>query len=268
MLLRQLQPGWSATLLYAVLEPRFGRVTVASAAHPPPLVRHTGRMPEYADVPPSVPLAVVRAPNYTDVTFDLPPDSTIVLYTDGLVERHGESLDIGLNRLRRVVDSSVLEPESVCRQLMSELLADGPGADDAAVLVVVNESLPDPFVLKLPVDLDSIPVMRRVMRRWLDGAGASPEEVKEITLACSEACANAVEHASGPGGSDFVVEAASIADGITLAIRDTGRWREPRGKNRGRGMPLMRGLMDSVDVERLETGTVLRMSRRLNRKPA
>jgi len=267
-LLRQLQPGWSATLLYAVLELHSGRVTASSAAHPPPLLRRTMSAPEYVDLPPSVPLAVVRTPDYKDVAFDLPPDSTIVLYTDGLVERAGESLAVGLDRLRGVVGESPPEAEGVCRHLTSQLLADGSGADDAALLVVTNESLPDPLVLKLPVDAESIPVARGVMRRWLEATAASPEELMEITLACSEACANAVEHAYGPGGSEYEVEVATIGDRITLAVRDTGQWREPRGTNRGRGLTLMKGLMDSVDLERSESGTVLRMTRQLGREAA
>ena len=267
-LLRQLQPGWSATLLYGVLETHSGRATVASAAHPPPLVRHAGRAPEYVDIAPSVPLAVVRAPVYEDVSFDLPADSTIVLYTDGLVERPGESLDVGMGRLRRVVDGSTREPERICSRLLNELLEGAAGVDDAAILVVTIESLSDPFVMKLPVDPDSIPMMRRVMSRWLQATGASRDEVDEITLACSEACANAVEHAYGPRGAGYEVELASIANGVTILVRDTGQWREPRGTNRGRGMTLMNGLMDSVEVERHETGTVVQMTRQLGKQAA
>ena len=267
-LLRQLQPGWSATLLYAVLEPHSGRATLASAAHPPQLVKHPGRAPEYLGLTPSVPLAAVRYPSYEDVGFELPAGSTIVLYTDGLVERPGESLDTGLARLRTVTKDSSAEPERLCTRLMGELVEAGAGADDAAALVVTVESLSDPFVMKLAVDPDSIPLMRRVLTRWLDAAGASRQEVDEITLACSEACANAVEHAYGPGGTDYEVEAASRAGGIMVAVRDTGRWREPRGTNRGRGLMLMEGLMDSVEVGRGKTGTVVRMSRQLAKEAA
>jgi anti-sigma regulatory factor (Ser/Thr protein kinase)/putative methionine-R-sulfoxide reductase with GAF domain len=267
-LLRQLQPGWSATLLYAVLEPHANLATVASAGHPPPLVQPPQGPPDFLDLPPSVPLAAVRDAAYEDVAFELAAGSMVVLYTDGLVERPGESLDTGLDRLRNVADGAGSEPESVSSRLLEQLAAAGPASDDAALLVVAIESLSDPFVMKLPVDPDSIPMMRRVLSRWLDAAGASRMEVDEITLACSEACANAVEHAYGPGGTEYEVEAASVGDGITVAVSDTGRWREPRGTNRGRGLTLMEGLMDSVEVARGETGTVVRMSRRLLRQAA
>lgn len=267
-LLRQLKPGWSATLLYAVLEPHAGSATLGSAAHPPPLVHYRGGSPEFVTLPPSVPLGAVRDVRYEQVSVELPAESLMVLYTDGLIERPGESLDAGLDRLRFLTRSVPPEPETVCTRLLEDLVAAGPRADDAAMLVVAIETLTDPFVMKLPVDPDSIPVMRRVLTRWLDAAGASRMETDDITLACSEACANAVEHAYGPGGANFEVEAESVADGVTVAVRDTGRWREPRGTHRGRGMTLMEGLMDSVEVGKGETGTVVRMSRRLAREAA
>jgi serine phosphatase RsbU (regulator of sigma subunit)/anti-sigma regulatory factor (Ser/Thr protein kinase) len=268
-LLRQLQPGWSATLLYAVLEPHTGSGTVASAAHPPPLVQRDRGLPEFLELSPSVPLGAVRDASYEAVAFDLPSGSMVLLYTDGLIERPGESLDAGLSRLRSATQRSGDEdPETICSRLLEEFVATGPGADDAAILIVAVEQLSDPFRMRLPVDPDSIPVMRRVLTRWLDAAGASRMETEEITLACSEACANAVEHAYGPGGIDYEVEAASVDDEVTVAVRDAGQWRDPRGTNRGRGMLLMEGLMDKVDVGRSDSGTVVRLSRRLEREAA
>jgi anti-sigma regulatory factor (Ser/Thr protein kinase) len=267
-LLRQIRPGWSATLLYAVLEPHAGSATLGAAAHPPPLVHYRGGSPEFVALPPSVPLGAVRDARYEETSVELPAESLIVLYTDGLIERPGESLDVGLDRLRAVTRSVEPDPETVCTRLLEDLVSSGPGADDAAMVVVAVETLSDPFVMKLPVDPDSIPVMRRVLTRWLAAAGASRMESDEITLACSEACANAVEHAYGPGGADFEVEAESVHDGVTVAVRDSGQWREPRGSHRGRGMMLMEGLMDSVEVGKGEAGTVVRMSRRLAKEAA
>jgi anti-sigma regulatory factor (Ser/Thr protein kinase) len=55
---------------------------------------------------------------------------------------------------------------------------------------------------------------------------------------------------------------------IRIRVRDHGRWREPREVDRGRGLPLMRALMDGVHVERLRTGTVITLERGLGRKAA
>jgi sigma-B regulation protein RsbU (phosphoserine phosphatase) len=57
----------------------------------------------------------------------------MVLYTDGLVERRGESLDIGMERLRHSVQSD--GAESMCRQVIRTLPDDGP-QDDVAIVVI------------------------------------------------------------------------------------------------------------------------------------
>ena len=60
-------------------------------------------------------------------------------------------------------------------------------------------TLDDPLELRLPADVDTIPPLRRVLGRWLREAEATTVEIEEISLACSEACANAIEHAYAPG---------------------------------------------------------------------
>ena len=262
-LLRHLQPGWGATLLYVVLEPHLGHVTIASAAHPPPLVLDREGRARFIELAPSVPLAAVRYPEYEETEIEFPTGSTLILYTDGLVEQPGESMDIGLERLRSAADGSEEDPQRMSDRLLVTLRPTQTGVDDLALLAVSMPELPDPFELALPVEPDSIALMRRVLARWLEAAGASSAEVGEITLACSEACANAIEHAYAPRATDFVVEASSSGDEVTLVVKDTGRWREPRGTNRGRGMTLMEGLMDRVELDRAPGGTAVHLSRKL-----
>ena len=262
-LLRQLAPGWGATLLYGLLEPHAGKGVVARAGHPPPLLVDPGGRTAFVDLPTTVPLGAVRYPTYADTEIALGPWSTLVLYTDGLVERAGESLDQGLRRLRRAVSPREPDPQRTCDALVRRLLPDDAERDDAALLVVTVPELSDPFKVSLPAEADSITLVRRVIGRWLREAGASEREIGEITLACSEACANAIEHAYGPDATDFEVEASSSAGGVTVVVRDTGRWREPRGRNRGRGLTLMRGLMDDVELRRGDDGTTVHLTRRL-----
>ena len=97
----------------------------------------------------------------------------------------------------------------------------------------------------------------------------APGEVDEISLACSEACANAVEHAYPPGPATVEVSAAVSAGGeAALCVRDFGSWRAPRGTNRGRGTVLMRGLMDGVEIDSTAAGTTVRLVRQLERVAA
>jgi len=220
------------------------------------------------ELPPSVPLAAVRYPIYEQVEIEIEPRATLVLYTDGLIERSGESLDTGLERLRVALADGRHEPQALCDTLVSTLLPAGTGADDAAILIVTVPALSDPFEMRLPADPDSITLVRRVVGRWLDQAGASAEEIGELTLACSEACANAIEHAYGPDTTDFEVVATQADDAVTLTVRDAGQWRDPRGTNRGRGLTLMHGLVDEVDVQSGDSGTEVHLTRRLGRVAA
>jgi anti-sigma regulatory factor (Ser/Thr protein kinase) len=110
--------------------------------------------------------------------------------------------------------------------------------------------------------------VRQVLRRWLTERGASPEELAEITIAASEACANAVEHAYSPRPEAFELEASAENDEITLIVRDRGRWRPPRGINRGRGLGIIAAAMSEVDVRRTADGTEVIMRRRLGEPDA
>jgi anti-sigma regulatory factor (Ser/Thr protein kinase) len=106
--------------------------------------------------------------------------------------------------------------------------------------------------------------MRRVLGRWLREAGASEAEVDEVTLACSEASANAIEHAYAPGEMGFELRGERSDDNeVQVAVRDWGTWRDPRGVNRGRGLALMEGLMDRVEIDAGSQGTTVRLARRL-----
>jgi serine phosphatase RsbU (regulator of sigma subunit)/anti-sigma regulatory factor (Ser/Thr protein kinase) len=269
-LLRQLGPGRSATLLYIVIDPHGGRLTLAGAGHPPPLVVDANGEGAYLELAGSVPLGAVRQPTYEEVERRLEPGSTLMLFTDGLVEQSGRDLDATLERLRTTIAAGVDEElELLCDGIVSAMLPDGPGRDDAALLALRALPLADPLVVRMPAEIDSIPVVRRVLGRWLDEAGAAPAAVEDFSLACSEACANAIEHAYTPAPNSLEVHVSTSSDGAaTVSIRDFGQWRPPRGTNRGRGLLLMEGLMDAVEIDRGDAGTTVRLTRRLTAEPA
>jgi anti-sigma regulatory factor (Ser/Thr protein kinase) len=105
--------------------------------------------------------------------------------------------------------------------------------------------------------------VRRVLRRWLINQGGDEADVAEVTIAVSEACANAIEHAYAPGPATFKLDATSTRGEITVTVRDEGRWRPPRGSNRGRGLSIMVAAMDDVQIDRTDTGTQVAMRRAL-----
>jgi len=90
------------------------------------------------------------------------------------------------------------------------------------------------------------------------------DETEDVIMACNEACENAVEHGYEFGADLFAVELVHEDGTICVCVRDHGAWREPqKTPDRGRGLPLMRKLMDAVEVQPRPQGTTVRMSRRL-----
>ena len=145
---------------------------------------------------------------------------------------------------------------------MDALLPEGAANDDAAVMVMAVHPLADELELTMAAEPESAPLLRRILRRWLREHGASPEEVEELTLACGEACANAIEHAYPPEARSFLVGAHVENGEIVMRIQDWGQWRPPRGAHRGKGMTLMEGLTDSVAIDGGEEGTTVTLRRR------
>ena len=262
-LLRQIELGRTATVVYIVLDPHGGYLTVACAGHPPPLIVPVEGEPRFLDLPGAVPLGATRYPHYDEQELELEPGSVLLLYTDGLVERSGEGLDTSLERLVATVGGDHQDIEHLGDALVDELLPEGPGGDDAALLVARALPLDDLLVARFPAEIESIPVMRRLLARWLDEAGATRMDVDDLSLASAEAAANAIEHAYGLAPGVVEVRAWTQNGAVKVAIRDFGSWRAPRGEHRGRGLLLMEGLTDGVEVIRSEEGTTIELSRQI-----
>jgi serine phosphatase RsbU (regulator of sigma subunit) len=115
------------------LDPVSGRVELANAGHPSPLlVRHGVVVP----VEERVALLGVPVPHLGETTFTLQSGDTLVLVTDGLIERRGHSFDEGMQELCRAVATVGTELELFCDQLLSEL--DGRSRDDDVALLVLR----------------------------------------------------------------------------------------------------------------------------------
>ncbi len=124
------------TCLYAVLEPVSGRLTVAAAGHLPPLVLVPGRQPAFLDVDPGLPLGVGGAA-FADSEHVLGADSTLLLYTDGLVESRETLVDEGLRRLTEVLaDAATLPAHDILETALVGMGRAHDHDDDVAVLVV------------------------------------------------------------------------------------------------------------------------------------
>ena len=132
------EAGTLTTAVYALIAPDRRTVHLASAGHLPPLLAVPGRSTRLVDLTVDRPLGVGRPPTNRHTTvLDLPPGATLVFYTDGLVERRGELIDTGIDRLVSAVKSG--PADALCDHIMASTAEEHP-TDDIALLVVCRRS--------------------------------------------------------------------------------------------------------------------------------
>jgi serine phosphatase RsbU (regulator of sigma subunit)/anti-sigma regulatory factor (Ser/Thr protein kinase)/CHASE1-domain containing sensor protein len=256
------------TLVYGVVDLQGESLRYVCAGHPPPLLLREGRDPAFLNEGRALPLGVGIG-TYRGATAELPAGAILLLYSDGAIERRGEPLDGGLNRLVQAATGlSEHSVEGACSELVETLFADREQEDDVALLAValVHEAFPR-LVLTEPASPDRLRPIRAALRMWLARAGAPTDVVADIVLASGEALANSIEHAyeGQPRGGTISLEARleSPRD-VVVRVTDEGAWREPRPTlDRGRGLTVMRAVMDDVELAPGRNGTVVTMRRRL-----
>jgi serine phosphatase RsbU (regulator of sigma subunit)/anti-sigma regulatory factor (Ser/Thr protein kinase) len=256
-----------ATLVYAVFDPVRGSLTYATAGHPPPLLIQPDGDVALLDDGRGPPLGALPDPVYSEGSARLEPGATLIVYTDGLVERRDMWIDEGIGRLVEAARGAAgREAGAAVEIVVDALVGDAPAADDVAVLALRADPAPSGVLrLTLPAEPTVLAAMRHSLRQWLEDAGAGTEETYDVLVATTEAAANAVEHAYGPIDATFELEARKTNGEVEVFVRDTGSWRPPRGQNRGRGTLLMQELMDHFEVTTGDAGTEVRMSKRLAR---
>jgi anti-sigma regulatory factor (Ser/Thr protein kinase) len=206
---------------------------------------------------------------FREATAVLPHGSSLLLYTDGLVERRDTPLDERLATLADAVAGAGDELGDMCEHVIRVVLGDADPGDDVALLAVKPLPVTDTEIsITLPAEPGSLAQLRRRLARFLHATGASELEQYEITLTICEAAGNAIEHAYGPGDATYEVNVTFDDGELTAVVRDTGSWRDKRGEHRGRGLAIIEDLMDDVAVERADAGTLVRMRRRLRAERA
>lgn len=258
--------GMVATLIYMVVDVDGSTIRFASAGHPPPLLLGRDGDTRWLDQAAATPLGVAPRTAYEDWEGELTSGSTVLLYTDGLVERRGESIDVGLKRLREAAREAPEELERLCSHVLARGPSDAGILDDVALLAVRRLSVStEGLDIDLPAEPESLAVARHRLERWLVDAGASRDDIFVIRLAVNEACTNVVEHAYGPErGLTFRLLAERSATGVLVEVADTGRWRASRGRG-GLGLQMIEQVMDGLDIERTASGTTVRMRKQVAR---
>lgn len=136
--IQHFEPVQTATVIYAVLDPRTSTAQVSSAGHLPPILVMPGTHAEQIDLSADVLLGAQPGVRRHNSLLTIPPGARLCLFTDGLVERRRSDLDTGLARLREVLASSFGSSEQVCAEVMAMLIGDTDAEDDVALLILTR----------------------------------------------------------------------------------------------------------------------------------
>ncbi|MCY1145514.1 SpoIIE family protein phosphatase [Actinoplanes sp. Pm04-4] len=264
---QQLPGAMCATVFCGVLDPGSGDLTYASAGHPPAVVTHPDGATDLLDQGRSRPLGVRSAGDRPEARYTVPVRATLLLYTDGLVERRRQPLTAGIERVAAAVQqgrSAALE--DLATDVMDSM-APAAGYDDDVAMLLYRH--PGPLEFEFPAEATRLAPLRSMLRTWLARCGVDTLTAQNVLVAVGEACANAIEHGHRhlPGGR-ISLRAAVTADDLHLTITDSGLWKIPQpaaNPHRGRGFALMRALMSEVTVTTGAAGTIVGLQARIPR---
>ncbi|MGZ4243647.1 MAG: SpoIIE family protein phosphatase [Solirubrobacteraceae bacterium] len=263
-------PGMIATVLFLIIDASKGVVSLSRAGHPPPALRTAGGEIRFLETGNTLPLGIDDRVAAEEAEYRVAPGDTLLLFTDGLVERRRESINTGFDRLRDAFTRAPADVEELCDYVLERTVSEQASHDDIAVLAVRVLGPPlGALELTLPAKAASVPLARHRLRVWLDENVPELDALArgDLEVAWSEACTNVIRHAYGPVDATFDATAARDGDAVVLEVRDRGQWRPPRGEHGGRGIALMRHLCEEVEVDRRSEGTTVTMRRSLRPDP-
>lgn len=256
-----------ATLTILEYDPQGEELEAVTAGHLPPLLIEPDGHARLLEQGHGLPVGVQLGHHYETVRYPFPTGSRLLLYTDGLIERRGEPIDAGFQRLTAATQAAArLADAPLADGVYRALLDETPLEDDVALLAIETVPLEGPLEMTLLARPEVLGGMRKTLERWLKAAGADEDEIFDMTLSISEATTNVIEHAYGASEAAFTVRCDRDDQEIMATVRDAGRWRTTRPPGGGRGLEIMRALTDSVEISSDEEGTVVTLTRKLGRQ--
>jgi anti-anti-sigma factor len=269
-----------ASVFYGLLDAGTGRLTYAAAGHPAPLVVDADGRTSFLPLTPRPPLGSLPGAPIAVADHELAQGSTLVLFSNGALTGTDPAPDAALAHLADVARTVLRAPGALEAEAAAGLAAamvegiprpEGR-PDDVAVLVAHRRrTRNEPLRLELLAEPAALPGVRRRLGAWLSGLGMGEQDRVGVMVAVGEACANAAEHAyRGTAPGPMTVTAQVDVDGVlTVVVRDEGTWHPPDRDpgDRGRGLLIMRQLVDGVVFEERPEGTTVTLSLRLRRSP-
>ena len=263
-----------ATAACVVIDPSTGTLTYASAGHPPSLLIAPDGTVRRLDGAQSPPLAVLELGDRSETSVSLEPGSLVFLYTDGLIERRRECIDVGITRLETAIVSRFDQHTSaIVDGVIAELTASSAPEDDVVVAAFRYSPALDQLHVSVPARPEHLAHLRRHLRDWLTSRHATPDTHQAVQVVIGEACTNAIDHAyrqPAPRSNgdrvlhdgEIFIELVDHGHEIVARVSDRGTWRPPgsHGTGRGYGTPIMRALGQRFQRTTTATGTTVTLS--------
>ena len=249
-----------ATIFYAVVDLRSRTIRYASAGHPPGLLIGAEGRATWLDEGQTEPIygkasRRIRASS----SFDL--GSTLILYSDGLIERRGQSLSVGLDRLAEAASQlSQGTPEEICAGLFERLGGDAGRDDDAVVLVMKPGMDPSEYHEVFPARPEELRNLRSSLRSWSKARGLSQSVSDDLLISVGEAASNSIRHAyRGTVGGDVTVRITFVGARLNVSIADAGKWHNPYDEEAfpGLGTEIIDSVTQDLQVTRSGKGTIV-----------
>jgi anti-sigma regulatory factor (Ser/Thr protein kinase) len=246
------------TAIFGIIDPATATITYAAAGHPAPIIALPCLMVERL---PSggIPLGIADAVEAIDWSFTIPPGAYLAFYTDGLIE-HSHDVIEGEELLVEAMRAEIVERSSTpAHSLMRRVFGGRKNSDDAAALLVGTSDAPkSDFLFDFSAIPLAVPIARRTLVRYAARLGLDEDQTFALITAVGEAMANAVEHAYPEQPGIVRLRVANAGGKLCATIEDDGRWRQTqRSDERGRGLPLMRALMDGVEIRTDQSHTTI-----------
>ncbi|GLE52443.1 SpoIIE family protein phosphatase [Mycobacterium montefiorense] len=260
--------AYCTTLFLAILDTESGVLEYSNAGHMPAVLAGPSGTSVLNDGR-SVPLAVLRDEPRPQISRRLSSGSTLMVFTDGLVERKHESLDDGITRAADVLLETMTSPLDSVADVVLRELSPATGYDDDVAMVIYRHQLA-PLRIETHAIADELAIIRHRLADWLRAADVPHDLVDDIVLVANEACTNCVEHAyRGHGLGTTLLEVKTVDGEVRARVTDQGSWKPPKVNpgNSGRGLILMRAISDTLEIDSSPTGTIVDITFRLPTAP-
>ncbi|MFE1928158.1 SpoIIE family protein phosphatase [Streptomyces asoensis] len=259
-------PGAMCTTVFCgVLDPRTGDLTYSSAGHPPGVLALPDGSTRRLEAGHALPLAVRPDLGRPEHVCPIPARSSLLVYTDGLVERRRQPLDVGIDQAGEVMGAGRdLGARELADRLMAEL-APANGYDDDVALLVYRH--PGPLQFAFPAESGQLAGARHALREWLARCELPRRTAQDVLIAAGEACANAVEHGHRAFHEGIIrLSAETSSDTVRVTVADSGSWKPGNPADtphRGRGLGIMKALAHEVTITPGPSGTTVEMHTRI-----